>query len=166
MTRHEARECALQALCVIDVQPDLGAREAISTVVAERGFGQLPDVAYIEELVEGTRGHLDEIDALLARHMERWSPERIGRVERNVLRLATYELLYEPSLPIASAIDEAVTIAKTFATEQSGRFVNGVLAKLLPAVAEKRRAESQGSEAQPAEQGLGTRAQGGGEDGA
>ncbi|MBF8378708.1 transcription antitermination factor NusB [Alicyclobacillus mali] len=138
MTRHEARECALQALCVLDVQPDLGSAEAIASVLAERGLDAAGDGAYLETLVDGTRRNLGEIDELLARHMERWSPERIGRVERNVLRLATYELLYEPELPIASAIDEAVQIAKTFATEQSGRFVNGVLAKLLPAVTQQR----------------------------
>lgn len=162
MTRHEARECALQALCVLDVQRDLGSADAIASVLAERGTDAGGDFTYIEELVDGTRRHLDEIDELLARHMERWSPERIGRVERNVLRLATYELLFEPELPIASAIDEAVEIAKTFATEQSGRFVNGVLAKLLPAVADRRRAETReagqekrtASAAEPAREGV------------
>ncbi|WP_206831004.1 transcription antitermination factor NusB [Alicyclobacillus fructus] len=159
MTRHEARECALQALCVLDVQSDLGSHEAIASVLAERGAVAGEDSTYIEKLVSGTRGHLGEIDALLAQHMERWSPERIGRVERNVLRLATYELLYEPELPIASAIDEAVRLAKTFATEQSGRFVNGVLAKLLPAVAERKREQvphdgPAAASAEPAEEGV------------
>ncbi|WP_062306034.1 transcription antitermination factor NusB [Alicyclobacillus sendaiensis] len=166
MTRHEARECAMQALCVLDVQGDLGAGEAIASVLAERGLGAEADVRYIEELVQGTRQHLDEIDQLLARHMERWSPQRIGRVERNVLRLAAYELLFEPELPIASAIDEAVEIAKTFATEQSGRFVNGVLAKLLPAVADRRRADRPLSSQETGAAGAVEPAQEGVEDGA
>jgi len=136
LTRHEARECALQALYQIDLS-DSGVIDAVSFVLEDKSYTDA-DVDYMTRLVRGVMEHLDEIDGVLAGSMDRWSPERIGRVERNVLRLAVFELLYEPEIPMASAINEAVRLAKRYATEQSGKFVNGVLAKVLPTIARER----------------------------
>lgn len=130
MTRHEARQCALQALYQIDVSNG-EIHDALVYVLEERQVNEA-DLAYVRKLVEGTRSHLIELDEQLTSVMERWSTERIGRVELNVLRLALYELLHDESLSTATIVDEAVRLAKSFATDTSGKFVNGVLAKLLP----------------------------------
>lgn len=132
MTRHEARQCALQALYQIDVSNG-EIHDALVYVLEERQVNET-DLTYVRTLVEGTRSHLIELDEQLASVMERWSTERIGRVELNVLRLALYELLHDDTLSTATIVDEAVRLAKSFATDTSGKFVNGVLAKLLPVV--------------------------------
>ncbi|EJY55915.1 NusB antitermination factor [Alicyclobacillus hesperidum URH17-3-68] len=126
----------MQALYQIDLS-DSGVIDAVSFVLEDKSYTDA-DVDYMTRLVRGVMEHLDEIDGVLAGSMDRWSPERIGRVERNVLRLAVFELLYEPEIPMASAINEAVRLAKRYATEQSGKFVNGVLAKVLPTIARER----------------------------
>ncbi|WAH39007.1 transcription antitermination factor NusB [Alicyclobacillus dauci] len=132
MTRHEARQCALQALYQIDIS-DSEVPDAIAFVLEDKTVSDR-DLEYVRSLVVGTRNHLIELDEQLEKIMERWSTERVGRVELNVLRLATYELLYDATMPAASILDEAVRLAKGYATEQSGKFVNGVLAKMLPVV--------------------------------
>jgi N utilization substance protein B len=76
-------------------------------------------------------GNLDRIDELLGEHAEGWAVERMPPVDRAVLRLALYELLWRPDVPPAVAIDEAVELAKSLSTEESPRFVNGVLARVL-----------------------------------
>ncbi|KRW91972.1 antitermination protein NusB [Alicyclobacillus tengchongensis] len=126
----------MQALYQIDLS-DSGVIDAVSFVLEDKSYTDA-DVDYMTRLVRGVMEHLDEIDGVLAGSMDRWSPERIGRVERNVLRLAVFELMHEPEIPMASAINEAVRLAKRYATEQSGKFVNGVLAKVLPTIARER----------------------------
>lgn len=81
---------------------------------------------FTRALVGGVGEHLEEIDGLIARYARRWQISRMPVVDRTVLRLATYELLYEVT-PAAVAIDEAVELAKSLSTDDSGRYVNGVL---------------------------------------
>ncbi len=81
---------------------------------------------FTRSLVRGVDAHRDDIDALITRFARRWSIRRMPVVDRTVLRLATYELLHEDT-PAAVVIDEAVTAAKTLSTDDSGRYVNGVL---------------------------------------
>jgi N utilization substance protein B len=86
---------------------------------------------YARRLLEGTLAHRDEIDDLLRAQADNWRLERMPAVDRNVLRLAVYELMYEFDVPKLVVLDEAVELAKRFGSEQSGRFVNGLLDGLL-----------------------------------
>ena len=94
--------------------------------------GQMGEaLSYAHRLVEGTASHLDELDGLIREQAENWRLERMSAVDRNVLRLAVFELLYEPDVPKLVVLDEAIELAKRFGSEQSGRFVNGLLDGLL-----------------------------------
>lgn len=88
---------------------------------------------HARELVRGTRSHLAEIDELIRQQAEHWRLERMPAVDRNVLRLAVFEMLYETDVPKLVVVDEAVELAKMFGSDQSGRFVNGLLDGLLHA---------------------------------
>lgn len=79
------------------------------------------------ELVRGTREHLLEIDSLIKKHSRNWSLERINVIDKSILRLAVYELLYRGDIPYNATINEAVEIAKKFGTADSAAFVNGIL---------------------------------------
>ena len=86
---------------------------------------------YAQTLVQGTLDHLEEVDVLIRRQAEHWRLERMPAVDRNILRLAVFEFLYEADVPKLVILDEAIELAKEFGTEQSGRFVNGVLDGIL-----------------------------------
>jgi N utilization substance protein B len=83
-------------------------------------------------LVGGVQAHRDELDRLIAAHARGWTVERMPTIDRNVLRIAAFELADRPDVPVAVVIDEAVELAKRFSTDDSGRFVNGVLAAVAP----------------------------------
>ena len=82
---------------------------------------------YASQLVSGVERRAGEVDGLLGRHAMGWTVERMPMVDRCVLRIAAYELLEELDVPVAVVLDEAVELAKTYSTEDSGRYVNGVL---------------------------------------
>ena len=88
------------------------------------------DRRYIEEKYAKITEHLEEIDKKIDGAAKGWSITRIGKVELAILRLAVYEMLYDPDIPVGVAIDEAVELAKTFGQESSGSFINGILATL------------------------------------
>ena len=83
--------------------------------------------AYLKELVAGVDSHLEELDAFIVRYSEHWRLSRMTIVDRNLLRLAIYELLYQPQIPPKVVINEAVEMAKRYGSEASGGFVNGIL---------------------------------------
>ena len=87
--------------------------------------------SYAKRLVRGTLEHREEIDALIREQAEHWRLERMPAVDRNILRLAVFEFLYEPDVPKLVILDEAIELAKQFGSEQSGRFVNGLLDGIL-----------------------------------
>lgn len=87
-------------------------------------------VAYARHLVEGVEDHHADIDELIVRYADRWAIERMPVIDRNVIRIAIFELLWGQDIPVAVAINEAVELAKSFSTEHSGRFVNGLLGKI------------------------------------
>ena len=89
---------------------------------------------YLQELVAGVAAHLEELDALIVRYSEHWRLERMTVVDRNLLRLAIYELLYQPRIPSKVVINEAVELAKRYGSEASGAFVNGILDQVRLAV--------------------------------
>ena len=101
---------------------------------AEGGHGADEQTAaydYGKSLVTGTLEHREEIDQLIRQQAEHWRLERMPVVDRNILRLAVYEFLYETDVPKLVVLDEAIELAKRFGSEQSGRFVNGLLDGLL-----------------------------------
>jgi transcription antitermination protein NusB len=83
--------------------------------------------AYLRELAAGVASHREELDALIARYSEHWRLERMTLVDLNLLRLAVFELLYQPKVPPKVVINEAIELAKRFGGEDSGAFVNGIL---------------------------------------
>jgi N utilization substance protein B len=86
---------------------------------------------YARRLVEGTLEHQEEVDALIRKQADNWRLERMPAVDRNILRLAVFELLHEEDIPKLVVVDEAIELAKKFSTDQSSRFVNGLLDGLL-----------------------------------
>jgi transcription antitermination protein NusB len=125
MKRHEAREKAIQALFQIDVS-DTDRSEAISNVLEE---GERID-DFLQRIVFGTTEHLEEIDNRIEKYLENWSIDRLGNIDRAVLRLAVYEMLHEVDTPKNVIYNEAIELAKTFGGDESGRFVNAVLTKV------------------------------------
>jgi N utilization substance protein B len=90
--------------------------------------------AYLRELAEGVASHQEELDAFIVRYSEHWRLSRMTIVDRNLLRLAIYELLYQPQIPPKVVINEAVEMAKRYGSEASGGFVNGILDQVRLAV--------------------------------
>ena len=123
--RRKARELALQLL----YQNDLAGTPPEDMFVWTQEYSEAaPEVQeYASRLVLGALERRDELDALLSERSEHWRLGRMPAVDRNLLRLGLYELLFEPETPHAVVIDEAVEIAKKFSTPSSGPFVNGVL---------------------------------------
>jgi N utilization substance protein B len=123
--RRKAREFALMVMYELEFRP--GEAEQVL-----KGFWQdhpaAPEVqGFAEDLVRGTLDHADEIDRQVAGHATHWSLARIAPVERNILRLAAYELLHRHDIPEKVAINEAIELAKLYGSEESGAFVNGIL---------------------------------------
>lgn len=125
MKRHEAREKAIQTLFQIEVSK-LEVDEAIEFALD----GEESDPFY-EQLVTGTLKHIEDIDALLVENLKNWRLDRLGNVERTILRMATFELLYVETIPENVTINEAVELAKSFADEEAGKLVNGVLGNII-----------------------------------
>lgn len=85
---------------------------------------------FAEQLVIGTLEHLQEIDELIGIHALHWKPERFFAIDRNIIRIASYEILYRDDIPTRVSIDEALEIAKKFSTGDSAKFINGILDKI------------------------------------
>lgn len=122
MKRREAREKAVQTLFQLD-NMDLSVDDAISYVVEEQVN------SFYEKLVRGTISNIEEIDNALTKNLENWALSRLPKIERTVLRLAVFELLYNDEVPERVVMNEAIELCKIFGDEKSGRFVNGVLSK-------------------------------------
>ena len=121
-TRRGARRLALDIL----YQSDLTGRTPSDVMAELVATGQrVPPFA--REIVTGVERHAADLDGLVARHVRGWTIERLAVVDRNVLRLAAFELLHRPDVPPAAAISQAVEAAKELSTDESGRFVNGIL---------------------------------------
>lgn len=126
--RRRAREAALSILYQLEFRPGK-TEEVLLAFWADHPFP--PEVqAFAEELVAGTVAHREEIDTLIARHADHWHFSRIALVDRNILRVATYEFLFHKEIPEKVILNEAIEIAKHYGSEDSGRFVNGILDKI------------------------------------
>lgn len=86
---------------------------------------------FLKTLVEGVSTHKKELDEVITKHLENWTIDRIASVERTILRLAVFELKHQDDIPNSVSINEAVELANVFGDEKSGKFVNGVLSKIV-----------------------------------
>jgi len=150
--RSKARKRALDVLFEAELrgEPPLAVLEA-RTVQADPPVG-----SYAIELVQGVQAHRDEIDDLLGRYARGWTLERMPAVDRNILRIGAYELLWSADVPAAVAISEAVLLAKDLSTDGSPAFVNGLLgtlAELPPGQPAEADETGQPGDAGPAEDG-------------
>jgi N utilization substance protein B len=124
-SRSRCRELALQFLYQAEFSGEHRAEDLSRFWSYFQKGEEVP--AYLLELAMGVGLHQEELDALIARHSEHWRLERMTVVDRNLLRLAIFELLYQPEIPPKVVINEAVEMAKKYGTEASGAFVNGIL---------------------------------------
>ena len=126
--RREGREAAIQFL----YQRDLGGGAGISDLQEFYAFRGLSPSArrFCEGLVSGLLDHTNDIDVALREHTQNYELDRLSAVDRNILRLAVHEMLFCDEIPPVVSINEAIDIAKKYGTEESGRFVNGVLDKI------------------------------------
>ncbi len=133
MKRRTARECALQLLFQYDFTQRVPEKKDLQDFWSIR---MEPDDirSFAEEIFYGTLEHLNEIDRTISSVAENWSMQRMAAVDRNILRLATYELLYRPDIPVPVSINEAIEIAKKYASEDSPSFINGILDRIARAV--------------------------------
>ncbi|SHF59649.1 transcription antitermination factor NusB [Ornithinibacillus halophilus] len=125
MKRHAAREKAFQILFQLDMN-DSDSYVAIQDLLNEEENDR-----FLHQLVEGVYENKSVIDETITNHLENWSIKRVATVERAVLRIATYELKYLDDIPENVSINEAVELAKKYGDDKSGKFVNGVLSKII-----------------------------------
>jgi N utilization substance protein B len=132
VSRSRCRDFALQVLYQAEY---VGHRQG-ETIRFYRHFeavhGETP--AYLVKLVEGVTAHQEELDKLIRQHSEHWRLERMAAVDRNLLRLALFELIHVPEVPAKVVINEAVELAKKYGSEESGAFINGILDRVREAV--------------------------------
>ena len=138
--RREARRLALDVLFEAEIRDWLPldafrAREADGWVISSEGASEeeaaSPEALRYEELVTGVQTHQADIDTLIAGYADRWAIRRMPVVDRTVLRMALFELLWGDDIPVPVAINEAVELVKELSTDDSGRFVNGLLGRIV-----------------------------------
>lgn len=143
--RRTSREIALQILHQMDVSPELDAQAALnryfSHLATHRGMAHddeesdLPaprvDRQLVEDLVRGVSQHRAELDEILTRLSRNWRVERMALVDRNIIRIALYELKHVETVPVSVAINEAVELAKRFGAVEGSAFVNGLLDRAI-----------------------------------
>lgn len=128
-SKRKAREAALQTLYEIEV----GKTHEVNALHNTLEAADLPEdvAAYARRLTEGVRQRRDELDGYLSPLVQGYELSRLAAIDRNILRIAAYELYHEPAVPPKVTINEAIEVAKKYSTAESGRFVNGVLGKLV-----------------------------------
>ena len=128
-SRRAAREAALRALYQVEV----GKASPEASVENIEAFGELPDDLrdFAREVVEGVFSNLPQLDRAIGEKLRDYGLDRIAAVDRNLLRIACYELLHCPEIPPKVTLNEAIELAKKYSTAESGKFVNGVLAAIL-----------------------------------
>jgi N utilization substance protein B len=139
LRRRLARELAVQILYYLEMNEvaPITATDYVIDEVRENDEGSMLlakdeiDSAYIMTLVAGTRKHAQSFDDILVEYLKSWKLDRLSKVDTQILRLAMFEFLFADDVPRAAVINEAVDLAKRFGTADSGKFVNGVLGKVL-----------------------------------
>lgn len=128
-SRRQAREAAVQILYFRDINP----HEELDSSLKRFWEGQSYDAetqAFAEVLARGTLENRSALDEQIKKVTENWDLDRIAAVDRNVLRLAIYEMIFRDDVPPVVSINEAIEIAKKFSTKESGKFVNGILDRI------------------------------------
>ncbi len=125
--RRESRELALQILYALDANPSVGVREALQTFREENTDVLSRVREFAEELVQGVQQQQQIIDAAIKARSKNWSLARMPLVDLNVMRMATYELMFRQDIPKKVSINEAIEIARKFGDKESPAFVNGIL---------------------------------------
>jgi transcription antitermination protein NusB len=129
VTRRSAREAALRILYEVELGRAT-IREALNSAVEELQMEPM-QAAYAERLVLGIKETHKQLDPMIASFVHGYDFTRLAELDRNILRIAAYELVHVPEIPPAVSIDEAIEIAKRYSTAESGRFINGVLGALV-----------------------------------
>ena len=128
--RTQARECALQILYQYEMNPE-PMPEILKKFWSQQDEVFSEDIRdFAEKLALGTVEHQAEIDKIVERYADNWELFRMAMIDRNIMRFATYELLYLADVPPKVTLNEAVNLAKKFSQEESGKFVNGILDKI------------------------------------
>lgn len=126
-SRRAARKRALDVLYEADLK-DAAIPQVLATHLDPDAEDPLPDFSVA--LVRGVHRHRDQLDALITATAKDWTLSRMPVIDRNLLRMAIFEILHDPEVPAAVAINEAVDLAKELSTDDSGRFVNGLLGRI------------------------------------
>ncbi len=144
MKRRRAREYALQFLYRIDFinnskkKGNLSEyRESLELFWADTDEKDPDTKAFAEDIITGTIENLKEIDPLIQKVAKKWKISRMASIDRNILRFATYELLFRKDIPNAVTINEALEIAKKYSTSESAAFINGILDKIAKEYCQK-----------------------------
>lgn len=128
--RHKARALALQCLFAIDVRGDLDDDDALDWLILENPLPQAAR-AFAQDLVQGVKENLTKLDSLIQKYAPAWPVQQLSVVDRNILRIALFELTHRSAVPRKTAANEAVELAKVFGSDSSGRFVNGVAGSVI-----------------------------------
>lgn len=126
--RTKAREAALKLLYQIDITGE-DCASVLSRFVRENKLEE-PVVEFCSRLVSGTRENITRLDEIIARCAENWHIDRMAKIDRNILRMSAYELLFCRDIPVKVALNEAVELAKRYGGSESGKFVNGILDRI------------------------------------
>jgi N utilization substance protein B len=145
--RSRGREVALQVLYQIEQNPGVPVTE-VRQFIDRRLLGEKKLAEFTEGLIAGVREHQPQIDEMIKAVAENWRLDRMAAIDRNILRLGAYEVLFRPEVPAKVAINEALELAKRYSTAQSSRFVNGILDRVLqlhatPQAEEERESKNQ-----------------------
>lgn len=132
--RRRARECAVQALYSWYISKNSIEQVELNFITDQEMSGV--DMPYFRTLLRGTVEHIEQIDSLLAPFLDR-KAEEVDPIERTILRLSAYELKFETDVPYKVAINEGIEVAKVFGSDDSHKYINGVLDKLAPALHRK-----------------------------
>ena len=128
--RRKGRELALQCLYSLEVFPTGGAEERLADIIREGGTEKTTQ-AFARELLSGVKENQEYFDRLISQYATNWSLDRVAVIDRNILRLSLYEMLRKnEEIPPAVCIDEAIELAKSYGSEDSYRFINGILNKV------------------------------------
>lgn len=123
--RRKAREIALQVLYQLDISQ--GNPKEVLDLHWENFRPSPKTLEYCKRLIDGVKTHQAEIDRVIEEHSEHWTLKRMATIDRNILRMAVFELLYCPDIPFKVAVNEAIELAKKFSTDESFAFINGIL---------------------------------------
>ncbi|WP_322905418.1 transcription antitermination factor NusB [Paenibacillus campi] len=139
MKRRLAREITVQSLYQMEMN-EVKAEVAVEMLLEEAAADNESEVevqderqlkAYVLDVVAGVNSNREAIDGLLVDYLQNWQVSRLSRVDRQILRLAVYEMIFTEDVPAKVAVNEAIELSKHFGSEESGKFVNGVLGKMI-----------------------------------